>query len=132
MMRGLNIDKHIINEYIIIFMIFTEKDDKSNDVRVMFRRETHIMNNLKVNIFMKNEIINFEEIFIDFDKVTARINSCNIIISIKMRTFNKTVSKSIHLRKTITIFSRSEISILMHHFNVSNRNFLFESDEIST
>ena len=129
--RDLKTDKYIINEYVIIFMIFTEKNDKKNNVRVMFRREAHIMNNLKINILMKNEILSFKEIFIDFEKSIARINSCSVIVFIEMRTFNKTVFKSIHLRKTITISARSKIPISMHHFNISNnRNFLFEFDEI--
>ena len=97
----------------------------------MFRRETYIMNNLKVNILMRNEIISFEKIFIDFNKDIARINSCSVIIFIEMRNFNKTISKSVHLRKTIIIFSQSKILILMYYFNVSNnRDFLFEFDEI--
>ena len=129
--RDLKIDKHIINEYVIVFMIFTEKNDKKNDVRVMFRREAHIINNLKINIFMKNEIMNFEKIFVDFEKSIARINSCSVIVFIEIRIFNKIVFKSIYLRKTITIFARSKVSILMHHFNVSNnRDFLFKFDEI--
>ena len=112
-------------------MIFTEKNDKKNDIRVMFRREIHIINNLKINILMRNEIINFEKIFIDFEKNTARINNCNVIIFIEMHIFNKIIFKSIHLRKMITIFARSKVSVLMHHFNVSNnRDFLFKSDEI--
>ena len=69
--RDLKTDKYIINEYVIVFMIFTEKNDKKNDVRVMFRREAHIMNNLKINIFMKNEIMNLKKIFIDFEKNIA-------------------------------------------------------------
>ena len=80
---------------------------------------------------MRNEIINFRKIFINFDKITARINSCNVIIFIKIYIFNKTISKLIHLRKIIIIFSRSKISILMHYFDVSNnQNFLFESNKI--
>ena len=128
--RDLDIDKHIISEYVIIFMIFTKENDQENDVRVMFRREIHIMNNLKINILMKNEIMNFEKISIDFEKNTARINSCSVIVSIEVHSFNKAMFKSIHLRKTITIFLRSKISISVHHFDVSNRNFLFEFDEI--
>ena len=111
-------------------MIFTEKNDKKNDVRVMFRREIHIMNNLKINILMKNEIMNFKRIFIDFGKNTTRINNCSVIVFIEIHTFNKIVFKSIHLRKRTTIFLRSKISISMHHFNVLNRDFLFEFDEI--
>ena len=130
MIYDLNIDKHIINEYVIVFMIFIKKNDKSNDVRVMFRREVHIKNNLKINIFMRNKIISSKKIFINFENDIARINSCNVIIFIKMRIFNKAIFKLIHLRKTIIIFSRSKISILMHHFDVLNRNFLFEFDEI--
>ena len=129
--RDLNIDKHIINKYVIVFIIFIKKNNKENDIRVMFRRETHIMNNLKINIFMKNEIINFKKIFIDFDKNIARINNCNVIIFIKMRNFNKTIFKSVHLQKIIIISSRSKISILMHHFDMSNsRDFLFELNKI--
>ena len=118
--RGLRIDKHIINEYAIVFMIFIEKNDKGNDVRVMFRREVHIVNNLKINILIKNEIMGPEEMFIDFEKNTARINSCSVIVLIEMRTLSKTISKLVYLRKTITISARSEVSISMHHFDVSD------------
>ena len=128
-MRDLNTDKHIINKYIIVFIIFIEKNNKSNDVCVMFRREVHVIDNLKINIFMKNEIMNLKKIFIDFDHNIARINNCNVNIFIKIRTFNKTITKSIHLKKIIIIFSKSKILVLMHHFNVSNnRDFLFESN----
>ena len=117
--RDLNTDKYTINEYVIVFMIFIEKDDKSNDARAMFRREIHIMNNLKINILMGNEIMGPEEIFVDFGNGTARINNCRIIVFIEVRIFSKAISKSIHLRKTIIIFSRSELPILMLSSNES-------------
>ena len=100
----LRTDKHIINEYVIVFMIFTEKNDKNNNVRVMFRREVHIISNLKTNILMKNKIMSSKKIFIDFDNSIARINNCSVIIFIKICIFNKAIIKLIHLRKTITIF----------------------------
>ena len=49
---------------------------------IYLRRELHIVNNLRIKIFIKNNIIEFKEIVINIVNKKIRINSCDIIIDI--------------------------------------------------
>lgn len=98
----------------------------------MFCREIHLINDLKTNIFIEINIISFKDIVVNLITCTTRIESCNIIVSIKIRISNKFIFKSIYFRKFITISSRSKISIEIYYFAIlEDRDFLFESNEIS-
>ena len=54
--REINFDQHQIVDYVIVFMYFL---DKKNDkiVKDMIRREVHLINNLKTNMFIENDVI---------------------------------------------------------------------------
>jgi len=98
----------------------------------MFCGEIHLINNLKTNIFIEINIISFKDIVVNLITCTTRIESCNIIVSIKIRISNNVIFKSIYFRKFITISSRSKISIEIYYFAIlEDRDFLFESNEIS-
>jgi hypothetical protein len=98
----------------------------------MFCREIHLINDLKTNIFIEINIISFKDIVVNLITCTTRIESCNIIVSIKIRISNNVIFKSIYFRKFITISLRSKISIKIYYFAIlEDRDFLFESNEIS-
>ncbi len=98
----------------------------------MFCREIHLINDLKTNIFIEINIISFKDIVVNLITCTTRIESCNIIVSIKIRISNNVIFKPIYFRKFITISSRSKISIEIYYFAIlEDRDFLFESNEIS-
>ncbi|KAL8817991.1 MAG: hypothetical protein Q9191_008035, partial [Dirinaria sp. TL-2023a] len=121
-------------EYVIAFMYFTRADDKRNRVRVMIRRELHVVDDLKVNVLIDNDIMSAEDISIDLEKRVARIDSCGVIVSIEIRTSHKSssVQKSVHLRKTTVISPRSEQTVEIHNLAVSDdRDYLFESAELN-
>ena len=51
--REINFDQHQIVDYVIMFMyFFDQKNDKI--VKDMIRREVHLINNLKTNMFIEN------------------------------------------------------------------------------
>lgn len=129
--RDLGISKHKIDEYVIVSFYMIEKNDEENEIRTMFRREIHLMNDLKTNIFIEINIISFKKIVVDFIIRTTRIESCKIIVSIKIRISSNIILKLIHFRKLITISSRSKLLVEIHHFAIlENLNFLFELNEI--
>jgi hypothetical protein len=98
----------------------------------MFCCETHLINNLKTNIFIEINIINFKKIVVDFITCIARIKSCKIIILIEIRISNNIILKLIYFKKSIIISSQSNLLVKIHYFAIlKNRNFLFKLNKIS-
>jgi hypothetical protein len=131
--RELKINKHEIWEYIIAIMYFLEKINQDKLIRKVIRREVHLMNDLKVNMLINNDILRLEEIFIDEVNVKVIIASCqHMIISIEIRTLTKEmINKILHARFITIISSYSMTIISIYRSNLSsNRNFLFESADL--
>ena len=67
-------------------------DTKNNQkITSLFKREIHFVDNLKINMFLNNDIIEFENFVIDIIKKHAMINNIDIIISLKIRFFKLTI-----------------------------------------
>ena len=100
----------------------------------LIRKKIYLIDYLKINIFIENDVINLEEIVIDSTNKKAFIRSCEIKISIEVRIReNQTQQRSIYIKKTITFSSRSQIIIFVYYLvdKLSfDRDFLFELDDI--
>ena len=59
---------------------------KIKKIRVIFKRELHIVNALKTNILINNNIINSKDIFKNLKKYTVIINNYNVIVFIEIKT----------------------------------------------
>lgn len=130
--RDLNVNRHSIDEYVLIFFYIIEKNDQKNKICIIFRREVYLINNLKTNILIEINIISSKRIVVDSITRTTKIDSCKIIVSIEIRIFSNVIFKLVYLRKSTTISSRSIISIKIHYFAIlENRDFLFKSNKIS-
>jgi hypothetical protein len=131
--RDLEINKHQISKYIIVSIYFAEKIAEEKLIRRVIHREVHLVNDLKVNMLIENDILDFENISIDDVNSKIIIASCqNMIISIEIRTLIKDmINKILHVRFIMIISSHSMTIILIHRSNLSsNRNFLFESADL--
>ena len=101
----------------------------------MIRREIHLMNNLKINMLIDNNVIDFEKWNIDNKHSKITIDNCDVIISIDIRrrsSINQSIYKSMHIKKTIIVSSQSKMIISIHYFvdNIFNdRNYFLESNE---
>ena len=59
--------------------------------------------------------------------IQAIIDNTNVIISLKIRSAKFAINKSIHLKKTVVVFSYIVMIVFVHHANLSiTRDFLFE------
>jgi hypothetical protein len=132
--RDLRINKHEISKYIIVSIYLAEKSAQEKFIREIIRREVHLMNDLKINMLIENDILDSERIFIDDVNSKIIIVSCqNMIISIEIRTFSKEmINKTLHVRSFTIISSRSMTIIFIHQTSLStNRNFLFKSQNLN-
>ncbi len=130
--QELNINKHQTSKYIIVIIYFTSiLNNKS--IRDMIRREVHLIDELKINMLIDNDILELEDMFIDETNSKITIASCNnMIISIEIKTLSKkSINKVLHACAIIMIFFHSMIIISIHNINLLfNRDFLFESNDI--
>ena len=130
--RELNINKHMFDEYVIIDMYFSEKNKNKNAVMIKIIREAHLINDLKVNMLIDNDCIEFEKIVVNLADDTAHIDNCDVIVVVNVKTSRIIMQISIHARKIVIVFSQSEIAISVHYTIIfSDRNFLFELEELN-
>ena len=131
LIRELDVDKHMTVEYAILSMYFF---DQKNDVTIKTKitREIHLIDNLKTNMLLNNDVIESEKIDVNISNKSIYIDSCEVIVSLEVRTSRVIVQISIHARKITVIFSHNELILSMHYIIVSfDRDYLFELNELN-
>jgi len=126
---NLNIYNYKFNKYTIVDFYINNIDKQENSTCVHFRQEIYLVDNLKANIFIDNNILDLEEIVIDFLTKIAFIKSCSVIISIKVKSclYNNVVKQLVILQSTTIVFSNLQILIFIYYNYLSKQDFLFES-----
>ena len=127
--RDLKINKHFTVKYVIVSMYFSEKNEKREAVKTKITREVHLMNNLKTNMLIKNDILKSKKFDIFTFTSSAYIESCETVISIFIKNRSAFRTTSVHFTKTRIISFHVEISILIHKILLFERDYLFESAE---
>ena len=91
------------------------------------RRKLYIVDNLRVKILIKNNIIRFKEIIINVINKKVRINNYSITVNIIARSRDEFVRRKIYIKISIFVSSHSEIMLLIKEINLFNdRDFLFK------
>ena len=103
-------------------------------IRAMIMREIHLINDLKINMFIENDILKSEKFHINFENNIAYIDNCDIFVFVNVKRRFSSQNRFIHIIKTTIISPRSEIAILIHHilndiFN--DKNYFFESKKLN-
>ena len=131
-MRDLDISQHQNLDYAILSMYF---DDVKNDnfVKALIRREVHLVDNLKINMLIENDVIVSEDVVFDLVKKQALIDNCEVTIAFDVRSrVSHAQQRSIHVKKVIVLSSRNQMIISIHHLVdelLVSRDFLFEFDD---
>ena len=133
--NDINSSSLFINEYIAInFVIFDEIDETST--KVCFTRYVHIINNLKINIFLSNDILDSKNIVIHVDKQKLIVDNCdNFTASLKIIIKNdddervKRIIRS-QLNHTISTHFCNFIFIKYREFKLSNRDMMFNFHDL--
>ena len=94
---------------------------------IYLRRELYIINNLRIKILIKNNIIRFKEIVINVVNKKIKIDNYDITINIIARSRDEFIRRKIYIKVSIFVSSHSEIMLLIKEINLSNNyNFLFK------
>ena len=128
--RDLETNKHSIDKYAICSMYFADIDSDENAILTEIIRKIHLVNNLKTNLLIENDILDSELIDIFTFTNSAFIESCKIKISITIRARSVLQIRFIHALE-INISTRSKIVISIHKITVSERDYMFESKEVT-
>ena len=80
--KKLDIAIYNIDEYILILIYIS--NIKKDDIKILYRilKKVYLINNLKVYILIKNDIVELKEIVLNINKSKAFIDSYDIIINI--------------------------------------------------
>ena len=127
--RDFETKMHETSKYVITNIhLFDTKNDKK--ITSIIRREIHLIDDLKINMFLENDIMKSKRIVINITKKFVVVNNIDVTIFLKTRFVKNVIQKSMHLRKIVVIFSRFEMKIVVHNTCLSkNKNFLFEFDD---
>lgn len=128
--RSLKIIKHTTNKYVYCFMYFFEKNKNNQSVFVEIVKEIHFVDNLKINIFINNDILDSKLIDIFNFISTASIKNCNIIIFIIVKFKSSRQSWVIHAIRSQKILSHFEFTISIPKIVTSKRDYIFKSKKI--
>lgn len=129
--RDLKFIKHFINKYACCFMYFSEKIKNNLSVFVEITKEIHLVNSLKINFLIENDILNFEFINIFTSNNTTFIENCNVIISIIMKFRFSLQTKAVHATKLTTVLSHSKVTIFIYKIVTFERDYIFEFKRIA-
>ena len=80
--RDLNTNKHSTNKYAIVLMYFSKKDKNDTCVKMKITRKSHLIDNLKANMFIENVVLNSKMFDIFTSTLSTYIEKCEIIIYI--------------------------------------------------
>ena len=127
--RDLSTIKHSIDKYAIVSMYFFEKNKNDKIVKTKIIRKVHLMNNLKTNMLIENDVLKLKKFDIFISISSVYIDSCDVIISIFIRNRFVFQSASVHFTKFCIVSSRTEISISIHRISLSDRDYFFEFAE---
>ena len=121
--KELDTIKHSTNKYAILSMCFLKINSDDILIKTIIIREIHLVNDLKTNLLINNDIFDSEKVDIFNSTKSIIIDSYGIIISITIRIEIESQIKSIHAVKAFTIFFKFECLISIHHIS-----FLFDKD----
>ena len=124
--------KHTTNKYVIYFMYFSKTDENNQSIFVEIFKEMHLINNFKINFFIKNNLLKAK--FIDIFTLTdiALINSCEIIISITIRIKSFLQKRTVHIKASQIVSSLLKMTISIYRIVISKRDYIFESKQIAS
>ena len=130
--RGLGTHRHESSEYAICDIhLKGEKDGKP--VTSVLRREVHLVDNLKANMLIGNDVIGSEGIVIDPVKKQAFITSTGATIPVEVRSPKNNIQRPVHIRKTTVIPPHTEVAVPINGTSLpETRDFLFEpADDVN-
>lgn len=124
--RGIGTSKHETDEYVTEPLYFPATNTAGDNIIACVRRELHIVEDLRINILIDNDIIESEDITLDVVKGSAYISDCQATIVISSRQRGQCIRRILHANTTTIILARTQRMVPVHLSLSQNRDFIFE------
>ena len=130
--REIDFRQHDNSQYVKLNFYIHDKTTIDKSVTIHFRREVHIVDELKIKIFIDMNIIESETIDVLINSNTLHVENCEItvLIIIKLKSNDERINRIIRAITVVTISFHFTIAITMKFrdkFVSANRNYFFHS-----
>ena len=124
--RGIGASRHESDEFTALSLYFPGKDGAGKLVYASLRCEIHLVEGLRANLLIGNDIILPENFVIDIEKKTTLIGSCGVIVPISARQREQFLIRKLLTSESTVVPPRSEAMIPLVPVSVpDDRDFLF-------
>ena len=124
--RGIGSSRHESDEFVSMFSYFPNIDSINRPAYAHIHKELHIVERVKMNLLVGNNILTTERVIIVFAKKSAMISSCQMTISVAARPRSHPVQKKVLVDRSLTISPESEALVqFVCSSLLDNRDFFF-------
>lgn len=124
--RGIGASKHESRNFVLMMIYIPGINEKGCEVYASISYELHLVDGLKVNMLVGNDVLCIESFAIKLSTSSTLIHSCSVKININARQYSEFLRHKT-LASTSTIMpSRSQALVVFQHIELPNsHDFLF-------
>ena len=124
--RGIGTSKHKSAQFAALSLYFPGEDETGQRVYASIKCELHLVNGLRANIMVGNDILSPEGFVININKNRAFIGSCGVTIPINVKQRGRFLRRKLLASGDNVVRPRSETMISLAPVSLPNdRDFLF-------
>lgn len=124
--KGIGASKHKSSEFAALSLYFSGKNDVGDLVYALLQCEIHLVEGLRANLLIGNDIMSPEAMVINLEKKTALIGVRGVTIDVNTRQRSQFLAKRLLTSQESVIPPRSEAMIPLVKLPLpDNRDFLF-------
>ena len=125
--RGIGTSKHKTNKYVLKVLYFPAISNKGQRVIAYIHCKHHLVDNLRANILIGNDIIGTKSITIDIANGKVYFLKCKAIVPITAKQHGQLIRRALHSINCVTIHPQSQAFISTNSLSLSlDRDFYFE------
>ena len=106
--RGIGSSRHESDEFVSMSLYFPGIDSINRLVYAHIHRELHIVERLKANLLVGNNILAMERVIINLANKSAMISSCQVTLSVAARPRGHPVRRKVLIDRSLTILPEPE------------------------
>lgn len=110
--KGINASKHKLRDFILIALYISSLNQKSLEVYAYIKCELHLVEGLKANINIGNNIFYTKDFSINFTNTSAHIPNCGIDIAISARHYSEFLKHKVLANAATFIATKFETFVL--------------------
>lgn len=124
--KNISVSKYKSKEFALTALYIPSFDRKNSDIYACIKCELHLIDHLKANMLIVNNVLYTKSFSIDLTNASAQIGSCRVDIVISARYHSDFLKRGVLANTTTFIPPKSEVLILFQQVCLSaSQNFLF-------